>query len=120
MDNNTVELVNVLAQKLGTTTEYIWGVLIRQAPIESTNSLIGYGIGLIIFSILAFVALILVRYGERECKEVFTFIGGIMVAVLLIFGVISTCCFCSQFGEILNGYRNPEYWALNRILTSIK
>lgn len=33
MDDKTLEALTTLANKLGTTAEYLWGVLIKQAPI---------------------------------------------------------------------------------------
>lgn len=40
MNEQTVKLVEQLAQKLGTTTEYLWNVLIKQAPISAAIDMI--------------------------------------------------------------------------------
>lgn len=36
MEEKTIKLIEQLAQKLGTTTEYLWAVLLKQAPIDAT------------------------------------------------------------------------------------
>ena len=33
MDDKTLQALTALANKLGTTAEYLWGVLLRQAPL---------------------------------------------------------------------------------------
>ena len=39
MNDQTAKLIEQLAQKLGTTTEYLWSVLIKQAPIDALSRL---------------------------------------------------------------------------------
>ena len=39
MNEQTTKLIEQLAQKLGTTTEYLWSVLLKQAPIDATVTL---------------------------------------------------------------------------------
>jgi len=41
MDEKTAQMLEKLAQKLGTTSEYLWGVLLKQAPIAAIIELIG-------------------------------------------------------------------------------
>jgi len=40
MNENTAKLIEQLAQKLGTTSEYLWGVLLKQASISATVTLL--------------------------------------------------------------------------------
>ena len=53
MKNETRELIEQLAVKLGTTTEYLWSVIIKQAPIYAISSIIELLI-IIIMGILLF------------------------------------------------------------------
>ena len=39
MDDKTLQALNALANKLGTTAEYLWGVLLRQAPLTGVIDL---------------------------------------------------------------------------------
>ena len=55
MEEKTVLLIAKLAEKLGTTSEYLWDVLISQASISATISLIQiifvYVVGFIIYRV---------------------------------------------------------------------
>jgi hypothetical protein len=42
-----------------------------------------------------------------------------MIALTIIWGVCIIACFFS-IGNIINGFFNPEYWALKEILSSCK
>lgn len=59
MNEGTERLLTQLAEKLGTTTEYLWAVLLKQAPIDAIGQLVSIvlfacltGIGLKAFFIL--------------------------------------------------------------------
>ncbi len=53
MENQTAQLLEKLANKLGTTSEYLFSVMVKQAPIEATILLFQY-IAIIIFGIILF------------------------------------------------------------------
>ena len=44
MNDQTAALLQNLANKLGTTSEYLWGILLRQATLSGTTDLIQYAI----------------------------------------------------------------------------
>ncbi len=118
MNEQTVQLIEKLASKLGTTSEYLWGVLIKQAPISATINLVYF-----VFVILAGVGLY--KLHKRFCKEVE---GGDsiysegeeavvvpMVIGVIIWIIIALITFFS-LGDVFNGFANPEYWALKEVL----
>ena len=47
MNEQLVKLLDDLSKKLGTTSEYLWGVLIRQAHVSATTTLLYFIIGII-------------------------------------------------------------------------
>ena len=49
MDQTTLTALTALAEKLGTTAEYLWGVLLRQAPISGLTDL-AVMIGMVLFT----------------------------------------------------------------------
>lgn len=122
MKNQTTELLEKLAVQLGTTAEYLWSVLIVQARISAITDLI--------FLILAIVSgYFLYRthlYLSKETEDMYSLYERKEEAVMLpmFFGVIIwTVFFLVMFfsiGNIINGLFNPEYWALNKILNSIR
>lgn len=121
MNEETTKLIDQLAQKLGTTAEYLWSVLLKQAPIDSTVSLIQtICVMLFGFTLWKIHKRLLKKestdrhadngYDKYEDFAIIPMIIGTIVFVILF--IISFCC----IGDIVNGYFNPEYWALERIL----
>lgn len=122
MNEQTVALLQELANKLGTTSEYLWVVLIKQAPIQGTVMLVQY-----ILTIAAIAAVwkwrrqiatgITAAFDEGEGIEVMTAIalsiGGVVSGVWLI-----ACLF--SMDTMVTAFMNPEYWALNKVLSTIK
>lgn len=125
MNDKTTELLEKLAGKLGTTSEYLWGVLIKQAPISATVKL-----GELIFTIIMGFVLwkihkwlcekrgpynsIESRYEEYGELAYFpmglAFVGWGIVMIITFF----------MINNIIAGFFNPEYWALNFILVSLE
>ena len=115
---NTNELLTKLAAQMGTTTEYLWGVLIRQAPISAT-------IDLVQFLVLIAVAVGLFKAHlrlYRDDEDYRSFDSGKSMAMLVV-GCVVAFLLIGSFafsGNIINGYFNPEYWALNKVLDTLK
>lgn len=122
MNEQTNILFEKLAEKLGTTVEHLWGVLLTQAPIS------GF-IDLVTCIALVFAMVFVYRLVRRKttvpqkteenkypsaewvddgradawiCTTIFILIGTIIVAASL--------------EGILAAFFNPEYWALKRVL----
>lgn len=108
MNDQTAQLLKDLASQMGTTAEYLWGVLVRQAPISGT-------IDLIITAVIFLVGIPLI-YGlkkasaEREDSEGVWFIGMCIWGIILIIFIVN-------LPSALTAIMNPEYWALNKILS---
>ena len=109
MDEKYAQLLETIATKLGTTAEHLWGVLVRQAPIDAMANI----------AILA-VALAAVAYGwsravkieDRDFKE---------VATLVLIGASGLMAFFSlaSINGIVSAFANPEYWALKQLLLMV-
>jgi len=119
MNEQTVQLIEKLATKLGTTSEYLWGVLIRQAPVSATINLVYF-----VFIVLAGVGLY--KLHKRFCKEdnhgntIYDDGDNMAVIFPMVFGVLlwvilALVSFFS-LGDVFNGFINPEYWALKEVL----
>ena len=115
-------LLEKLAEKLGTTTEYLWGVLLKQAPITAA-------IELMYLVLVILGGLALYKIHRRLSKEVegknslyydLEAVAAVPMGIAtLIWSVIFIICFFS-IGTIVTGFFNPEYWALNEIMNLIK
>jgi hypothetical protein len=125
MDDKTIALIEKIAEKLGTTSDHLWGVLLHQAPISGT-------VELSTVVVMAFAAVGLVRlvkgkttkpakaeddrYPRAEWEgEVAIFAWLATAAYLIITGAV---VFGSAQG-IVAAFFNPEYWALSYILGKV-
>lgn len=122
MDDKTLQALTTLAVKLGTTAEYLWGVLLRQAPITGAIDL-----AVMIVWVTAVVLLIRLvrrktakptkteadRHPHAEWEEegaVLAWVGAIGLAFFtaLIVG--------GNLASVAAALTNPEYWALRQIV----
>lgn len=125
MQNNN-QLLETLAQQLGTTVEYLWGVLLKQAPVSATIDLV---------TCLLLIAFMygtwrLHRYYSAPINDDEDYLdctryeeNDLAIIIVVVFGVVSLVmlfCILSAIPGIINGYFNPEYWALKEILNSVK
>lgn len=112
LDPSLLEALKSLAAKLGTTVEYLFGVMTRQATTNAIMSLVWCA-----FALVAFVALI---YGIRVTNErdpewdspLVPIYGLCLLPVALAF-VISLSCG-------IKGLINPDYYALELLFQAIK
>lgn len=122
MENLTL-LLKELAEKLGTTTEYLWGVLVRQALINGI-------IGLIHIAIIILAGIGLWKLHKKfmsdipdsSCSYYDEYEGDLKIPMsiaVLVFFLLVLGSFLS-LPEIASCFFNPEYWALEQVLESVK
>jgi len=123
MNEQTLKLIEQLAQKLGTTSEYLWSVLLKQAPIDATTTLLQF-LCIVIFGIVLLKIHFWLAKPEKDERNSRYYNSdgvyqGVMFACVIIFGILFIMTFCC-LGDVVNGYFNPEYWALQHILQYCK
>jgi nitrogen fixation/metabolism regulation signal transduction histidine kinase len=122
MDNNTATLLKAIADKLGTTTQYLWGILLRQAPIDATITLIQISLVLIFGVVLWKIHKRLMKEDKNGENQYYK--SDDMAAIPMIFAavglVILLICSVVAIGSVINGFFHPEYWALHEILKACK
>ena len=103
-------MLNELATKLGTTTEYLWGILIKQAQLAAITNLI---ISIILF-LMAATALkfcvIFFKKIEIDSDYEVPFGLSLIIGTMLIVVALVT------LHASIVAFINPEYWALQKIL----
>ena len=88
LSGTVTNILMTLAEKLGTTVEYLWGVLIKQAFIEGiVNTIEVVIVSIILFVIYRFCKHIHIKITEEDWDE------GVYIAVG-IFGIISLFLLC--------------------------
>ena len=120
MEKSTNQLIEELANKLGTTTEYLWKVLLKQAPIDATTTLFQC-------LLIWFGGVVLYKLHRKFSKEeegqnsLYYDKEEALIVPMIIATIIWAIFFIASFfsiESIINGYFNPEYWALHKILSN--
>ena len=101
-----------LADKIGTTAQYVWGLQVKQAYVDGFIALGGlmFGVFLCVLSLLLVKHLSKEKYMETDD----------IVIVLSPFFVIGLGFIIMTFSTILNCFINPEYYALQQIIKLVK
>lgn len=125
MDDKTTALIEKLAEKLGTTAEHLWGVLLHQAPISGAVDL-----ATVVVVVLAAIGLVRFvkgkttkpaetkdeRYTHAEWEEEGAGLAWLGTAIYLI---ITGLVVIGSAQGIVAAFFNPEYWALSHILGKV-
>lgn len=113
MDDKTAMLLQKLADKLGTTTEYLWGVMVRQAPVAGITDIIQYTIlGVCVYAFVRWL-----RSDKRDFTEGGSFVVALFIGTPLVIIVIVAFFAISN---TITAFANPEYWALQRVINAAK
>ena len=113
MNKETQELIERLSEKLGTTADHLWGVLIKQAPIQAIID----GITMAALIVLSILALKLFKDKYKKLwdtdAEPLVIVAGLFTAMLVVATIIIVC---TTFDTTVTAVFNPEYWALKQII----
>lgn len=122
MDDKTLQALTALANKLGTTAEYLWGVLLRQAPIAGVVDIVL----MLAWGAVAVLWLKVVirktkpqaktyddRYPIAEWREESAFFAWASAVLLCVIAALIASCL---FKAAAAAFFNPEYWALKQII----
>lgn len=116
MNQETAALLRELAEKLGTTTEHLWGVLIAQARIEGWVD-VGW-LALLICVTVPFAKFCMQwlskeRQYNEEARGIILFVAGALLTVTW-FATLA------RVPLMLAAFFNPEYWALHELMQRLK
>jgi len=122
MNEKTEQLLQQLADKLGTTTEYLWKILVSQARYDAIISGIQMAF---MFAIIYWTIKLHIRfskeddngrsvyYNKEELAVIPMILAGITSIIMIVF-------FLSGFNDLVSSIFNPEYWALNKVMQMLK
>jgi hypothetical protein len=124
VDDKTLMALTDLAAKLGTTAEYLWAAMLRQAPISGA-------IDLALMAALVVASVVWSRVVLRKTKtpqgapaageyrnyaewndEVA--VGAWASAIVLV--VVTAVVVITNLPASVSAFLNPEYWALSQLL----
>ncbi len=116
MKEKLMSILEVLAEKLGTTTELLWSVLVKQAGVEAQIWMAWIIVWASIFSCV-FVGSIIVGFIGRKQNWEMWGCWFIVTFFAVVIGVTS-CVGC--YSKLLTVAQNPQFWALNEILKTVQ
>lgn len=111
-----VPLLEKLADQLGTTSEHLWRILIKQAPISATIDVIQY-VAVILACIFWWKITRVVHKQIHDSWDEINYawiVGGWIILLIFLIAIF----FC--INGTITGLVHPEYWALDKILDTIK
>lgn len=111
MSEQAVTLLEAMATKMGTTVEYLWEILLRQAPVSAT---VGLFQCLVIVAIAVWLMSKLWRW-SRALEDDDLGIVILRIAAVLV-AILSLAILSDIWPDVLYGYFHPEYWALKQLL----
>lgn len=118
MNEKLTELLEKLALKLGTTTEFLWVVLVKEAHLVAITDLI-----YIAMAIIAWIPMWKTHFYLLNVKNQINYDNndwtGIVIIILAVILLVLTLATLANIGEIIDGFFNPEFWALNYILSML-
>lgn len=128
MTQQTSELLEKLADKLGTTSEYLWSVLLKQAPYDAMMQLIYFATTIVAGFVLWRVHKFLMKplrenANDPDAKSRYAEFDHLPTTVMMILAVawVVVIIICiAQLKVVISGFFNPEYWALDHILKLFK
>jgi hypothetical protein len=111
-------LLEELANKLGTTMEHLWNILMHQAYIEAFKNIIMIAF-FIVLEIL--ISKYTFKYNKGKSLEDIDDFGSIAIIILsIVISIFIIAMIVSLVPETIDAIFNPEYWALNHIIKLIK
>jgi hypothetical protein len=117
MNENTEILLRELAEKLGTTSEYLWQNLLNQAPISGSFHII-WAI------LLLFLAVFVGNNIKRKMPEWKREYDNVDINSIVALHIIGMSFFGAFFLIVLynsvTAFMNPGFWAMKEILYLLK
>lgn len=123
MNEQTEKLIRELAEKLGTTVDHLWGVLIRQAGISGITNLIvcaAWAAMLVWgYKLIRRKTAVPPKTKENEWPHAEWDAGDGQALAWAIWGIatiITALVVGCNLEYIIGALANPEYWALKQIV----
>lgn len=128
-----------LASQLGTTIEFLWGVLLKQAVVSGVMNVVWALVFFVIFitTLIYFIKAFVpynIYQGEGADRRLhrefsskwkyweYKYDGGVIgvAALLIITIIVSFSIFMGTLDLAVTAFVNPEYWALQKVLEQLR
>ena len=107
------KVLEQLAAQLGTTVEFLWGVMLKQAPISAITDLLQYAL----LAVACYWCVRWFRWINRQRGDQAGHVIGCSI-VSFIVGVVLITAFFS-LPTTVTALVHPDYWALQKVLKAV-
>lgn len=119
MDEKQLKMIQALAEKLGTTTDFLLATLVKQAYFDGLQNII-----IVIIWFLVSIAIHKSKFFSKKNVMDIEKNDEVVLGLGLICGAIAYFMFiCIAFNAALDAitcFGNPEYWAIKQVFDLIK
>jgi ABC-type multidrug transport system permease subunit len=123
MNDRALDLLEKLASTFGTTSEYLWSVLLYQARVYAVSTLFQYlliaGYGYLLYRLHKKFSNKMPGSEDSYYYHYEGLLGVPMVIGVVVFAILVITAFFI-INYVASGLFNPEYWALDRVLDAMK
>jgi amino acid permease len=111
-----VEALRPVAAKLGVAAEHLYGVLVKQALVDSISNIMGWGLfaGFVIY-----IGYRLRLYAEKNKGELSTTDQEGWTAVGWVVTTFGVIVMAITIGSNISGILNPEYFAIKELMDAV-
>lgn len=109
-------LIEQLAVQLGTTTEYLWSVLIAQAPISATITLLQLLVVIVCWFAAYKLHKFFVENGRYDDDDTLFLISVVVRVIVVCALTAASIMLFANIDNVINGFLHPEYWALQEVM----
>lgn len=122
MNENVMQVLRVLAEKFGTTTEFLWGVMVKQAYVTGISQILTFVIaGLFVFGWNRYVWSLQLPEDPKDDRGGDKAFGIMMVRLFGVCGAaLWVMLLLCGLGEVTTALVNPEFWAIKQVLGGLK
>lgn len=118
MNEQAFKQLETLASKLGTTVEYLWGILVKQGRYEGAGIIVACFVVALVLGVL--FPLAKKCYLKARRKNMYTALYLSFFTVYVFLCMIAAIAIPVGLYEAYTALVNPEYWALMKIIDCVK
>ena len=105
-------ILQPLAEKLGTTAQYVWGLQVKQAYVDGSIALVGLLFGMVIVGLTIFL-----NWKHKDDEYYDLDLWSVISIIPIIIGVV---CIGITISTVFTAFINPEYYALQQLIKLVK
>lgn len=101
-----------LAEKLGTTAQYVWELQVRQSYVDGSIALVGLLFGLVVVGLTIFL-----NWKHKDDEDYDFAFWSVISIIPMSVGLVFIL---SNINTVFTAFINPEYYAIQQMINLVK